>query len=73
MDWVEFTPRYRLAVRGKHTGNHLVFEDYRFLEGEGTDGLHDKKDVYIEENVMNGTDKNGTAELHAIRLDPAPL
>jgi len=73
MDWVEYTPRYRLAVRGKHTGNHLVFEDYRFLEGEGAYGLHDQKDVYIEKNVMSGTDKNGTAELYATRLEPAPM
>jgi len=73
MDWVGFSPRYRLAVRGSYTGNHLIFEDYAFLEGKGTYGLNDRKDVYIEENVMNGSDKNGNAELHAIKLESLPM
>jgi hypothetical protein len=69
MDWVGFPTPYRLAVRGTYRGNHLEFEDYRFLRGEGTYGLHDKKDVYIAANVMSGSDKNGDAEFHAVRME----
>ncbi len=67
-DWVGLQTPYRLAVRGTYRGNHLEFEDYRFLRGEGMYGLHDKKDVYIAENVMSGSDKNGDAEFHAVRM-----
>lgn len=67
MDWVATSPRYRLAVRGTYAGNHLLFEDYEFLEGKGTAGLFDKKDVYIIGNEMIGTDKNGSAAFYAVR------
>jgi len=72
MDWVGTMPRYRLAIRGTHMGNHLLFEDYKFLEGDGKYGLHDKKNVYIIENEMNGTDKNGNATLHAVKVATEP-
>jgi transcription elongation factor Elf1 len=72
MDWTETMPRYRLAIRGTHTGNHLLFEDYKFLEGEGKYGLHDNQDVYIVDNEMNGTAKNGQATLHAIQVATSP-
>lgn len=72
MDWTETMPRYRLAVRGTHKGNHLLFEDYKFLEGSGEYGLNDKKDVYIIDNEMNGTDKNGSATLHAVQVATSP-
>lgn len=72
MDWIETIPRYRLAIHGTHTGNHLLFEDYKFLEGDGKYGLHDKKDIYIVENEMNGTDKNGKAILHAVKVATEP-
>jgi hypothetical protein len=72
MDWIETMPRYRLAIRGTHTGNHLLFEDYKFLEGEGQYGLHDNQDVYIIENEMSGTAKNGNATLHAVKVATSP-
>lgn len=72
MDWIETMPRYRLAIRGTHDGNHLLFEDYKFLEGEGQYGLHDKQDVYIVDNEMSGTAKNGQATLHAIQVATSP-
>lgn len=73
MDWVGFSPRYRLAIRGTYVGNHLLFEDYAFLERKGTAGLFDKKNVYIIENEMTGTDKNGAATLRALKRESAPL
>ncbi|MEK6743426.1 MAG: DUF6510 family protein [Nitrospirota bacterium] len=73
MDWVSSSPRYRLAVRGTYVGNHLVFEDYAFLERVGATGLHDEKDVYISGNEMTGTDKNGAAELQALKRESSPL
>lgn len=72
MDWIETMPRYRLAIRGTHTGNHLLFEDYKFLEGDGKYGLHDNQDVYIIENEMSGTAKNGNATLHAVKVATSP-
>lgn len=72
MDWIETTPRYRLAIRGTHTGNHLLFEDYKFLEGDGKYGLHDNQDVYIIENEMSGSAKNGNATLHAVKVATSP-
>lgn len=72
MDWTETMPRYRLAIRGTHSGNHLLFEDYKFIEGSGQYGLHDNQDVYIIDNVMNGTAKNGTATLHAVQVATSP-
>lgn len=72
MDWIETMPRYRLAIRGTHTGNHLLFEDYKFLEGSGTTGLHDHQDVYIIDNEMNGSAKNGAATLHAVQVATSP-
>jgi len=72
MDWTETMPRYRLAIRGTHTGNHLLFEDYKFLEGSGQYGLHDNQDVYIIDNEMSGTAKNGTATLHAVQVATSP-
>lgn len=72
MDWIETMPRYRLAIRGTHTGNHLLFEDYKFLEGDGKYGLHDNQDVYIIENEMSGTAKNGKATLHAVKVATEP-
>jgi hypothetical protein len=73
MDWVSSSPRYRLAVRGMYEGNHLVFEDYSFTEVVAGRGLHDEKDVYIKGNEMTGTDKNGEADLFALRRESAPL
>jgi hypothetical protein len=73
MDWVGSSPRYRLAVQGTYRGNHLVFEDYAFLERQGTTGLNDRKDVYIIGNEMAGTDKNGAAEIHALQRLSAPF
>jgi len=73
MDWVGHTPRYRLAIRGTYVGNHLVFEDYEFLERQGTTGLHDEQDVYIVENEMTGTAKHGRAELRALKRESAPF
>lgn len=73
MDWVGSSPRYRLAVRGTYVGNHLVFEDYAFLERVGATGLHDEKDVYIKGHEMAGTDKNGDAEFYALKRESAPL
>ncbi len=73
MDWVGHSPRYRLAIRGTYVGNHLVFEDYSFLERQGTTGLNDKKDVYIIGNEMSGTDKNGNATFHALKRESAPF
>jgi hypothetical protein len=73
MDWVGFSPRYRLTIRGTYVGNHLVFEDYEFLEGKGTAGLNDEKNVYIIKNEMTGTDKNGAATLHALKRESAPF
>jgi len=67
MDWVETSPKYRLAIRGTYTGNHLIFEDYAFLERQGTAGLFDEQDVYIKDNEMTGTAKNGRAEFHALK------
>ena len=55
MDWVGSSPRYRLAIRGTCERNHIVFEDYKFLERQGTTGLYDTEDVYIIENEMSGT------------------
>ncbi len=72
MDWIETMPRYRLAIRGTHIGNHLLFEDYKFLEGDGKYGLHDNQDVYIIENEMSGTAKNGKADLHAVHVATSP-
>ncbi len=72
MDWIETIPRYRLAIRGTYNGNHLLFEDYKFVEGSGQFGLHDKKDVYIKGNEMNGSDKNGKAVLHAVQVATYP-
>lgn len=69
MDWVESSPKYRLAVRGTYVGNHLLFEDYAFIEGQGASGLNDKKDVYIIRNEMVGTDKNGNAKFHALKRE----
>lgn len=75
MDWTETSPLYRLAIRGTRQGNHLLFEDYKFIEGSGQYGLHDKQDVYITENEMTGTAKNGQATLHAVKvaLMPEPV
>jgi len=73
MDWVESNPRYRLAIRGTYEGNHLVFEDYAFLERKGTAGLNDVQDVYIKANEMSGSAKNGTATLHALKRESAPF
>ncbi len=73
MDWVGYSPRYRLTVRGTYVGNHLTFQDYEFLEQKGTAGLYDEKDVYIIGNEMTGTDKNGTAEFHALKRESAPF
>lgn len=73
MDWVGTSPRYRLAIRGTYIGNHLVFEDYAFLERVGATGLHDEQDVYIIENEMMGTAKNGAAALHALKRESAPF
>ena len=72
MDWVGTIPRYRLAIRGTHAGNHLLFEDYKFLEGDSKYGLHDNQDVYITENEMNGTAKNGNAALRAVKVATEP-
>lgn len=72
MDWTSHSPRYRLAIRGTYQGNHLLFEDYKFIEGSGQYGLHDNQDVYIKEGVMNGTAKNGNATLHAVKVDLPP-
>lgn len=72
MDWIEVMPRYRLAIRGTYTGNHLLFEDYKFIEGSGQYGLHDNQDVYIIENEMSGTAKNGKATLHAVQVATSP-
>jgi hypothetical protein len=73
MDWVGMSPRYRLAVRGTYEGNHLLFEDYAFLEKKGTSGLYDRKDVYIIGNEMTGTDKNGAALFHALKRESTPF
>lgn len=73
MDWVGMTPRYRLAVKGTYEGNHLLFEDYAFLERKGTSGLYDRKDVYIIGNEMTGTDKNGAATFHALKRESTPF
>lgn len=73
MDWVGMSPRYRLAVKGTYEGNHLLFEDYAFLERKGTSGLYDRKDVYIIGNEMTGTDKNGAATFHALKRESAPF
>jgi hypothetical protein len=73
MDWVETAPRYRLAIRGTYVGNHLVFEDYAFLERTGTAGLHDEQDVYITGNEMTGAAKNGAATFHALKRESAPF
>lgn len=72
MDWTETSPRYRLAIRGTNEGNHLIFEDYKFIEGSGEYGLHDKQDVYIEDNQMSGSAKNGTATMHAVEVAIRP-
>lgn len=72
MDWTETSPRYRLAIRGTHQGNHLLFEDYKFIEGSGQYGLHDNQDVYIVENELDGTAKNGKATMHAVKVAIAP-
>lgn len=72
MDWTGSSPRYRLAIRGTHQGNHLLFEDYKFIEGSGQYGLHDNQDVYIIDEVMDGTAKNGKATLHAIKVEIPP-
>lgn len=73
MDWVETSPRYRLAIRGTYIGNHLVFKDYEFLERKGTSGLNDEQDVYIAANEMTGTAKNGGATLHALKRESTPF
>jgi hypothetical protein len=75
MDWVGTMPRYKLAIRGSYVGNHLLFEDYKFLEGEGQYGLHDNQDVYIIDNEMSGSAKNGNATLHAVKVatEPDPM
>ncbi len=73
MDWVETNPRYRLSIRGTYVGNHLVFKDYEFLERKGTTGLNDEQDVYIIENEMTGTAKNGAADFHALKRESAPF
>lgn len=71
MDWVEYSPRYRLAIRGSYLGNHLVFKDYEFLERKGTTGLNDEQDVYIIAEEMRGTAKDGNAELTALKRTSA--
>lgn len=73
MDWVETSPRYRLAIRGTYEGNHLVFVDYAFLERKGAAGLYDEQDVYIIDNEMKGTAKNGAATLTALKRASAPF
>ena len=73
MDWVSENPRYRLAIRGTYVGNHLIFEDYAFLERVAPTGLHDTQDVYIAGNEMAGTAKDGAATLHAVKRESSPL
>jgi len=73
MDWVSESPRYRLAIRGTYVGNHLLFEDYAFLERVGSTGLHDTQDVYIVGNEMTGTAKDGDATLQALKRESTPF
>jgi hypothetical protein len=75
MDWPPQAgnkARYRLVVEGTTTGNHLEFEDTEFIIGNSTEGVFDKKDVWISGNRMIGTDKNGTATLKARRTSSSP-
>ncbi len=67
MDWFGNNPHYILGVRGTYMGNHLLFEEYEFINGGSKYGFNDKKDVYIVGNEMTGTDKNGTAMFHAVK------
>jgi hypothetical protein len=70
MDWPpqDKMAHYRLVVEGTANGNHLEFEDTDFIVGARTEGVYDKKDVWISGNRMVGTDKNGTATLQARRI-----
>ncbi len=73
MDWTSQSPRYRLAIRGTYVGNHLLFEDYEFLERKADSGLYDKQDVYIFGDTMAGLAKNGRAALTATKRPVYPL
>jgi hypothetical protein len=75
MDW---DPQYRLKIEGKASANHLVFEDTEFIRGQAQTGIFDRKDVWIANGEMSGTDKNGRARLTAtlvkepLEVAPAP-
>jgi len=61
MDW-EYGSR--LAIEGKATGNHLIFEDTKILRGANV-AVGDRKHVWISGTTMTGTDKDGRAQLVA--------
>ncbi len=65
MDWPGWGTT---AVRGTLRGDVLELVDYQVLSGHVP--LGDKKRLTVSDAFMEGTDKNGTAPMHASRISP---
>src|SRR5437879_12958757 len=61
MDWER---DFRLAIEGRATGNHLIFEDTKILRG-GNVAIGDRKHVWISGPTMTGTDMARRAKVVA--------
>jgi hypothetical protein len=65
MDWPGWG---ETRVRGRLTGDVLELVDYAVVSGKVPIG--DKKRLTVSDSSLDGTDKNGSAPMHASRVSP---